>query len=40
MQKRTYMKNVSFRVEDERHLKKEKLKASSLNRSLNDLFIE
>ncbi len=34
------MKNVTFRVEDEHLLKKAKLKAISLNWSLNDLFVE
>ncbi len=34
------MKNVTFRVEDERLIEKAKLKAMSVNRSLNDLFVE
>ncbi|TGL87346.1 antitoxin [Leptospira congkakensis] len=34
------MKNVTFRVEDDRLIEKAKLKATSINRSLNDLFIE
>lgn len=34
------MKNITFRIEDERLIELAKLKAISLNRSLNDLFIE
>jgi hypothetical protein len=34
------MKNITFRIEDERLIKQAKLKAISLNRSLNDLFTE
>lgn len=34
------MKNVTFRVEDDRLVEKAKLKALSINRSLNDLFVE
>ncbi|EMY71802.1 hypothetical protein [Leptospira vanthielii] len=34
------MKNVTFRVEDDRLVEKAKLKAISINRSLNDLFVE
>ncbi|MCZ8343563.1 MAG: antitoxin [Leptospira sp.] len=34
------MKNVTFRVDDDRLVEKAKLKAISINRSLNDLFIE
>ncbi len=34
------MKNITFRIEDERLLERAKLKAHSLNRSLNDLFNE
>ncbi|WP_210415754.1 hypothetical protein [Leptospira bouyouniensis] len=34
------MKNVTFRVEDDKLIEKAKLKAMSINRSLNDLFIE
>lgn len=34
------MKNVTFRVEDDNLIEKAKLRAISLNRSLNDIFIE
>ncbi|MCC5816593.1 MAG: antitoxin [Leptospira sp.] len=34
------MKNVTFRVEDDKLIEKARLKARSLNRSLNDLFLD
>lgn len=34
------MKNITFRVEDDKLINKAKIKAMSLNRSLNDLFVD